>query len=441
MIPSTAVLYSSILGIRPKIADNTTTGVEANRDSPFLRSESSTTLPWKRRVEVAKTVSPFSAFSWLPMQRLQPGRSKYIIFSYCVRASPFGAASLNSKPEYKSYGEDCSLKTNSFPYITIKPIMDNFDMYVSAHLLGWFVKYLAIRNVKLAFFLSVLFEMMEITFAHWLPNFIECWWDQLILDIFGMNSLGIILGYFVVEYFKMKNYSKWYISHMEQEILTDDSLINLDTNNSKCMINNSTTTISKNSETQKNRNDNINSNLNSSKFPKPKPEELLKYFTPNEVDVYEWEIFTSSYRYFTILWLIGTVIGCDLSHFFLKSVLWLPITHKILAFRIFLWGFMCIIALREFYDYITDKNCKGLGPFVWLTQLILFVEWCIIIKFRENLMDTPFPDPIYYFWITIIFILCLIGIRLIVKDLYNLLFTSKKQVKDERLVINVAYHN
>ena len=35
LIPSTAVLYSSILGIRPKIADNTTTGVEANRDSPF----------------------------------------------------------------------------------------------------------------------------------------------------------------------------------------------------------------------------------------------------------------------------------------------------------------------------------------------------------------------------------------------------------------------
>jgi hypothetical protein len=52
-------LYSSILGILPMIAERTTTGVEANRDSPFLRSESSTTLPWKRRVEVAKTVSPF----------------------------------------------------------------------------------------------------------------------------------------------------------------------------------------------------------------------------------------------------------------------------------------------------------------------------------------------------------------------------------------------
>src|SRR5690606_41572726 len=60
LIPSTACLYSSIVGIRPKIADNTTTGVEANKDSPFLSALSSTTRPWNKRVEVAKTVSPFS---------------------------------------------------------------------------------------------------------------------------------------------------------------------------------------------------------------------------------------------------------------------------------------------------------------------------------------------------------------------------------------------
>lgn len=348
---------------------------------------------------------------------------------------------LNSKPIYKSYGEDCSLQTSTFPFITIKPIMDSFDMYVSAHLLGWFVKYLAIRNLKLAFFLSVLFEMMEITFSHWLPNFIECWWDQLILDIFGMNTLGIILGYFVVEYFKMKNYSKWYIAHKENEIITDDSLINLNVNinnndKSTSCIGTNTSNILGDSRKQNQIDTNNKSFLKTSK-----PEEFLKYFTPNEVDVYEWEIFTSSYRYFTFLWLIVTVIGCDLSHFFLKSVLWLPITHKILAFRIFLWGFMCIIALREFYDYITNKNCKGLGPFVWLTQIILFVEWCIIIKFKEDLMDTPFPDKIYYFWMTVIFMICLIGIRLIIRDLYGILFNTKKQTKEERLVINVAYHN
>jgi hypothetical protein len=75
-MPSTAALYSSSVGVRPRMADSTTTGVEASSDSPFLSSESSTTRPWNRRVEVASTVSPLPAFSWLPMHRLQPGRSR-----------------------------------------------------------------------------------------------------------------------------------------------------------------------------------------------------------------------------------------------------------------------------------------------------------------------------------------------------------------------------
>ena len=62
-IPSTAVLYSSIVGVLPRIADSTTTGVEASKDSPFFSGVSSTTLPLKSRVDVARTVSPFAAFS------------------------------------------------------------------------------------------------------------------------------------------------------------------------------------------------------------------------------------------------------------------------------------------------------------------------------------------------------------------------------------------
>ncbi len=62
-IPSTAILYSSIVGVIPNIAERTTTGVDANNDYPFFSSVSSTTLPLNNLVEVAKTVSPFAAFS------------------------------------------------------------------------------------------------------------------------------------------------------------------------------------------------------------------------------------------------------------------------------------------------------------------------------------------------------------------------------------------
>jgi hypothetical protein len=49
-MPSTAFLYSSRVGVRPKMLDKTTTGVEASNDSPFFSSVSSTTRTWNKRV-------------------------------------------------------------------------------------------------------------------------------------------------------------------------------------------------------------------------------------------------------------------------------------------------------------------------------------------------------------------------------------------------------
>lgn len=43
---------------------------------------------------------------------------------------------------------------------------------------------------------SIGFELMEVTFQHWLPNFNECWWDSWILDVAICNNLGIALGGF-----------------------------------------------------------------------------------------------------------------------------------------------------------------------------------------------------------------------------------------------------
>ncbi|KAG7207560.1 hypothetical protein KM043_009185 [Ampulex compressa] len=36
-----------------------------------------------------------------------------------------------------------------------------------------------------------MWEVTEIAFAHLLPNFVECWWDALILDVLVCNGLGI----------------------------------------------------------------------------------------------------------------------------------------------------------------------------------------------------------------------------------------------------------
>ena len=65
-----------------------------------------------------------------------------------------------------------------------------------AHILGWWGKTLMLRDPSMLWVISIGFELMEVTFRHWLPNFNECWWDSWILDFLICNNLGIWLGMF-----------------------------------------------------------------------------------------------------------------------------------------------------------------------------------------------------------------------------------------------------
>ena len=55
----------------------------------------------------------------------------------------------------------------------------------------------------------------QLFFMHLLPNFAECWWDQVILDILLCNGGGIWLGMVVCRFLEMRTYHwasfKWVI--------------------------------------------------------------------------------------------------------------------------------------------------------------------------------------------------------------------------------------
>ena len=53
------------------------------------------------------------------------------------------------------------------------------DEFVLAHVVGWFAKTLLLRDAYLCLFLSIMFEIWEMTFQHQLPNFVECWCDHV----------------------------------------------------------------------------------------------------------------------------------------------------------------------------------------------------------------------------------------------------------------------
>lgn len=65
-----------------------------------------------------------------------------------------------------------------------------------------------IRHVGILWAISVMWEITEMTFAHLLPNFIECWWDALILDVLVCNGLGIWCGLKICKLLEMREY-KW----------------------------------------------------------------------------------------------------------------------------------------------------------------------------------------------------------------------------------------
>uniref|UniRef100_A0A453DRW3 CDP-diacylglycerol--serine O-phosphatidyltransferase n=1 Tax=Aegilops tauschii subsp. strangulata TaxID=200361 RepID=A0A453DRW3_AEGTS len=81
-----------------------------------------------------------------------------------------------------------------------------FDEFVIAHILGWWGKAIMIRNQPLLWVLSIGFELMELTFRHMLPNFNECWWDSIVLDILICNWFGIWAGMKTVRYFDGRTY-------------------------------------------------------------------------------------------------------------------------------------------------------------------------------------------------------------------------------------------
>lgn len=106
----------------------------------------------------------------------------------------------------KSYGEQCDF--------TFSNVYNGIDIFVIAHILGWVAKSLLLRDVWLCWIVSVMFEVMEYSLEHQLPNFAECWfsscnfrWDHWILDVFTSNWLGIIIGMSLCRYFSMKKYS------------------------------------------------------------------------------------------------------------------------------------------------------------------------------------------------------------------------------------------
>jgi phosphatidylserine synthase 2 len=76
--------------------------------------------------------------------------------------------------------------------------------YSVAHVGGWLVKMLVIRDVRLVLFCSILFEVVEFGLIGVFGNFGECWWDSVFIDLVICNGTGILIGFGIVRSFGIR---------------------------------------------------------------------------------------------------------------------------------------------------------------------------------------------------------------------------------------------
>uniref|UniRef100_A0A0L8G341 Phosphatidylserine synthase n=2 Tax=Octopus bimaculoides TaxID=37653 RepID=A0A0L8G341_OCTBM len=210
---------------------------------------------------------------------------------------------LGSPLPEKDYGGNCYIfdSNHSDPFHNLKDKMDGF---VVTHFLGWWLKTLILRDWWLCTVLSIMFEVLEYTLEHQLPNFSECWWDHWIMDVLVCNGLGIYLGLQTLRYLSLKQYH-W------------RGMWNIPTYSGKLR-------------------------------------RVAAQFTPYSWTDYEWTPTSSLKRWMAMLGVIAIFLLAELNTFYLKFVLWIPPEHYLCLGRLTLFLVMGAVAMREVFQYLDD---------------------------------------------------------------------------------------
>lgn len=257
----------------------------------------------------------------------------------------------------KEYGVNCS-------DITVEKIYGHLDAFALGHFLGWTMKAVLLRHYGICWTISITWEITELAFAHLLPNFIECAWDSIILDVLICNGLGIWLGMYICKKLEMRTY-KW------------ESIKNIHTTTGKI-------------------------------------KRAVLQLTPANWSEIRW--FDQTCTYMRIIAVTQLVIFWNLTElntFFLKHIFEIPPDHPLTIGRIGLIGLIVAPSLRQFYTYVTDTSCKRVGTQCWVFGAIMFTETIVCVKFGLDIFAQIQIWNIL-FWVVFQFVISIICVSLCV---------------------------
>ncbi|ORC86256.1 phosphatidylserine synthase [Trypanosoma theileri] len=247
------------------------------------------------------------------------------------------------------YAEDCRFYTSDNPFLFVQTA---FDIFILAHSLGYFVKTIIVRDWRVATCISIGFEIIEITFQHVLPNFKECWWDHLLLDVLLCNAGGTLLGILALRRLRAKEFH-W-------------------------------------------------TALSSIKDYKGKAKRILGQFGPRSFVSYEWNVFLNPKRFLQFFALLALLFIQDINCFTMKHILHMPPKHHLVTARLLMWSLIGIPSVREYYEYISTKEYPGkrFGMTAWVGVLALLLETIFITKMaiEGGYFQEPMPSYIAVPW-------------------------------------------
>ena len=196
----------------------------------------------------------------------------------------------------------------------------------------------------MCWFISVQWELIELCFKHWLPNFAECWWDSWLLDVLLCNGLGIYLGQRICERLEMRAY-RW---TRLQDIPT---LLG-------------------------------------------KARRAALQFTPGSWMVVRWESTSTITRFLVINAVVFTLNLAELNAFLLKALLWIPPPNSLNILRLFIWAGLGPSAIRQVYIYTHSPHVRSVGVYTFLSCCILATEVLLILKLSKGEFTAETPRAV-----------------------------------------------
>ncbi|XP_059831484.1 phosphatidylserine synthase 2 isoform X2 [Hypanus sabinus] len=310
-------------------------GVTQAKDGPFSRPHPAY---WRFWLCVSVVYELFLIF--ILFQTVQDGR-QFMKFIDSKLGVPL--------PE-RDYGGNCLIFDPGNETDPYHNIWDKLDGFVPAHFLGWYLKTLMIRDWWMCMIISVMFEFLEYSLEHQLPNFSECWWDHWIMDVFLCNGFGIYCAMKTLEWLSMKPYhwqGLWNIHSYKGKI-----------------------------------------------------KRIAFQFTPYSWVKFEWKPASNLRRWLAVCGIIFMFLLAELNTFYLKFVLWMPPEHYLVLLRLVFFVHVGGVAMREIYDFMDDLHFhKKLGQQAWLVAAITVTEFLIVLKYDPYTLTLPIPFYVTQCWI------------------------------------------